>query len=279
MRRQLSPVGQRAIDEIANRHGFSVDATLAMLDAVGNGNGRMAQFNHPEFAGSGQWMSGGMTMVSDLSDQRLKSRVDGLCSDLSQLLAREPGLLQGGSFQSQRQRARQQDEAGRSDAGPSTGIFESTAPGQSDRWWPAGLHSPSTSGAQNDMRYAWFADQRRLAIESGGKVTVYDTQDHRISGAAQQQSASGSLKLTSQHGTIDLESLPVVSPLPQDTAPPSPDAGSPPRQQQEQPRKPPPDPPAHDVYQAIEKLADLNARGVLDDAEFAAKKKELLARI
>jgi len=33
-----------------------------MLFAVLAGNGSMAQFDHAEFAGSGQWMQGGMIM-------------------------------------------------------------------------------------------------------------------------------------------------------------------------------------------------------------------------
>ena len=37
--------------------------------------------------------------------------------------------------------------------------------------------------------------------------------------------------------------------------------------------------PAHDVITAIERLAELHARGILSDAEFAAKKAELLGRI
>ena len=31
-----------------------------------------------------------------------------------------------------------------------------------EKWWPADLGDPSTSGAQNDMRYAFFPDERRL---------------------------------------------------------------------------------------------------------------------
>ena len=76
--RQLSPAGQQIISDIAQRHGFSVDATMSMLDSVINGNGSMAQFNHHEFAGSGQWMRGGMIMVSDMFNNYLKGRVDGL---------------------------------------------------------------------------------------------------------------------------------------------------------------------------------------------------------
>jgi hypothetical protein len=54
----LSPAGQQIIDGIAMRYGYSTDAVLSMLQSVINGNGNMAQFNHPEFSGSGQWMRG-----------------------------------------------------------------------------------------------------------------------------------------------------------------------------------------------------------------------------
>jgi hypothetical protein len=38
----------------------------------------MAQFSHPEFGGSGQWMRGGMSMIGDMFNSGLKSRVDSL---------------------------------------------------------------------------------------------------------------------------------------------------------------------------------------------------------
>ena len=79
-------------------------------------------------------------------------------------------------------------------------------------WWPEGLSNPGSSGAQNGMRYAFFPDQRRLAIEQDGKVTQYDTGEHRISGVSQQQSgAGGTPKFTSQQGDVDLKSLKPVS--------------------------------------------------------------------
>jgi hypothetical protein len=45
--------------------------------------------------------SGGMTMVGDMFNYGLKSKVDGLCSELSQLLAQQPFLPFPPSFQSQ----------------------------------------------------------------------------------------------------------------------------------------------------------------------------------
>jgi hypothetical protein len=37
-----------------------------LLFAVSAGGGTLAQFDHAELGGSGQWMSGGMTMVGDM---------------------------------------------------------------------------------------------------------------------------------------------------------------------------------------------------------------------
>src|ERR1700722_20023497 len=106
--RQLSPTGEQAVNDLASRHGFSFEAVTSMLDAVANGNGGMAQFSHPEFGGSGQWMRGGMTMIGDMFNNSLKGRVDALCFELSGLIASQPGLIRTGSFQSQFQGGQQQ---------------------------------------------------------------------------------------------------------------------------------------------------------------------------
>ncbi|MEO5796564.1 MAG: SHOCT domain-containing protein, partial [Rhodoferax sp.] len=101
--RQLSPAGQQAVNDIAQRQGFSTNAVESMLESVINGNGSMAQFSHPEFGGGGQWMSGGMTMIGDMFNGYLKSRVDNLCSELARLISNQPDLMRSGSFQSQSQ--------------------------------------------------------------------------------------------------------------------------------------------------------------------------------
>ena len=92
--KQLSPGGQQALADIASRHGFSTQAVLSMLESVVNGNGTMAQFSHPEFSGSGQWMSGGMTMVSDMFNNQLKNRVNSLCTDLARLVSNQSAWLE-----------------------------------------------------------------------------------------------------------------------------------------------------------------------------------------
>ena len=57
------------------------------------------------------------------------------------------------------------------------------------------------------MRYAYFPDRHRLVVDRDGRVAVYDTSHHRLSGVSQQQSRHQSLVFTSQHGTIGLESF------------------------------------------------------------------------
>lgn len=292
--RPLSPAGQQAIQDLAQRHGFSPDAVRCMLEAVLHGHGSMAQFNHPEFGGSGQWMSGGMTMLSDLFNYSLKSRVDGLCGDLSNLVASQPDLMYGGSFQSQSQgdgqgqqpggysTSQQQSDGGQpqqTGAGPvgPVSLFVPPAPGPSGDWWGADLRWPTSTGAQNGVRYAYFAQARRLAIEVNGRVTIYDTLDHQIGGFSQQQGAGGSLTFSSQYGTVDVTRLPVLSvdgaPLP---APPA----EPPAPLGPSDRNPvPPGSGEGDVFTLIERLADLHAKGILSAEEFAAKKTELLSRL
>ena len=290
--RQLSPAGQQAVNDIAQRHGFSPDAVASMLGSVIDGNGSMAQFNHPEFAGSGQWMRGGMIMLSDMFNNYLKGRVDSLCTELSNLVANQPDLIRTGSFQSQSQGSQYQgspnqnsqyqtSQGGGAPAGfGAASLFVPPPPGQGANWWPAELGFASSTGAQNDVRYAYFADSRRLAIATGGHVTVYDTLDHNIGGFSQQQSYGGSLSFTSQYGLIDVGSLPVISidgqaPM----APPAPVFTPPPAPVFESPAPMAPSAAEGDIFAAIEKLAALHAKGILTDQEFGAKKAELLSRL
>ena len=181
---QLTPEGQQVVSDLSARYGFSPDAVTHMLFAVLNGNGSMAQFNHPEFGGSGQWMQGGMLMLSDMFNHALKGRVDALCNEISGLLASQPGLLRSGSFQSQSQSGSGQQSQ---HAGGGMGQSSLFVPDPSANWWPSEFGSPDATGSQNNVQYAYFGAARRLAVKTGGQVWVYDTLDHRIGGFSQQQ--------------------------------------------------------------------------------------------
>src|SRR5271165_6965937 len=98
----LTPEGLRMVAGAAERHGVSLDAALALLGALAEGNGRQAQFNHPDFGGMGQWSQGGMIMVGDMFNHGLKARVDALCNELAGLLRSQPHA-EGGQIQSQSQ--------------------------------------------------------------------------------------------------------------------------------------------------------------------------------
>ena len=91
--RQLTPKGDQAIRDLAQRYSVSVDAVRTLLFAVSAGGGTLAQFDHPELGGSGQWMSGGMTMVGDMFNYGLKAKVSGLCADIASLLYSEQLLV------------------------------------------------------------------------------------------------------------------------------------------------------------------------------------------
>lgn len=273
--RQLSPEGQAAVSAIAHRTGFSTDAVTSMLFSVIAGNGSMAQFNHPEFGGSGQWMRGGMIMVSDMFNNALKAQVDNLCNELTQLVASQPGLTMTGSFQSQSQGG-MGSAMGMGMGGNQSSLF---IPDTSANWWPSDLGMPASVGAQNSVRYAYFPGARRLVIDLNGHVTTYDTLDHQIGGFGQQQSGSGSFSFTSQYGLVDVASLPVVSGAPM--AQPAPMAPPPFTPAPPAPQGAPSAPflGQSDIMSAIEKLADLHAKGILTEAEFNTKKTELLSRL
>ena len=306
--RQLSPAGQQIIQDIAQRHGFGTDAVMSMLESVINGNGSMAQFSHPEFSGSGQWMRGGMIMVSDMFNNYLKGRIDALCNELATLIANQPDLVRSGSFQSQSQggynnSGQQQSNHGggvfsqpfsqqSSNSFGAASLFVPPAPGTSGDWWPSDLRFPNSTGAQNGVRYAYFAQARRLAIELNGRVTVYDTLDHNIGGFSQQQSYGGTISFNSQYGLIDVASLPVISvDGVAQQAPPAPNVSvsyEPQASNMSTAQAPSlinesvmaqPGNQGGDVFATIERLAELRAKGVLSDDEFNNKKAELLSRL
>lgn len=178
---------EQKILELAQEHQITVDAVMTLLQALMRGNGQLAQFNHPELGGAGQWMPG-MTMVGDMFNSQLKAKVDTLCTQLASLLANEPLMRAGNPPTWQKQ--------------PS--IINSS------HWWPVPLGTPHSAGEQNYIRYAYFADKRRLAVEIKGRVTIYDTLEHRISGISQQQGSTNSLLFTSQYGVVDIANLPRV---------------------------------------------------------------------
>ena len=275
MKATVPPEAENAIADIAQRHGLSREAVLAMLFALHVGGGTMAQFSIPELGGSGQWMQGGMTMVGgNMFDNALKARVDALCSELAQLLT-------------------------------TTSVFPPST-FTSANWWPANLGVPSAAGGQNNVRYAIFPSTRRLVIQINGVTKVFDTGQHHIGGVQQQQQGGGygSVSFTSQFGTFDVSSLaelgtqrvaetPAAAPAPKHQSQYQSDRPAAQHQSQYQsgpapqfaPQTQAPEPvsgasgDAEAIVAAIESLAGLHQRGILSDEEFAAKKAELLGRL
>ena len=237
-------------------------------------------------------MSGGMTMVGDMFNNNAKMLVDNICSALSESARTMPYPQSntqnnfGGSFQSQ----------------SSGGVTQNSW--QSSSNWPAELGSPSTSGAQNSMRYAYFPQTNRLAVDRSGSVTIYDTLNHQIGGVSQQQGGDQSLTFSSQFGTIAVSDLPVVTQDSQNksnNAPPQNNFAQAPIKASAEEQFVAPEStdqsfqPADNNFQSnnsnnnnnqvadpfamLQKVKDLFDAGVLNEEEYTTKKAEILKRI
>jgi hypothetical protein len=259
MSSKLTPEGEKVVSALAARYAMGVDAVKLMLDAVARGGGTMAQFNLPEFGGSGQWMRGGMIMVGDMFNNSMKATVDNLCNELSGLLASQATLFAP---------LPQAPTPGDAEAVKSW----SSSPGA---WWPLELGYPAATGAQNNERYAYFPKIRRLAVEYGGRVEVYDTTGYEIRGfAQQQQNSSGGIAFMTQRGVVRPDSFPRVH-----FDKPAIEKKAPAAARTEAPTAQTAGGEAATILGLIEQLAQLKEKGVLTEAEFAAKKAELLKRL
>ncbi|MBV8782337.1 MAG: SHOCT domain-containing protein [Phycisphaerae bacterium] len=173
-----------SLSEIAAKHHFSESAASAALTALRHGRG-MAQFNHSELGGSGQWMNG-MIMIGSMSDHALKARVASLFADLLQLAQQAETI-----------------STPMKPMPPVIGMQFSV---------PAAWGQPASSGGQNEMRYAYYPIAHRLVVERDGKRTIYDTANIDITGISQQQSSmhAGRPVFNTDHGPIDLYLLKIV---------------------------------------------------------------------
>jgi hypothetical protein len=260
----LTKEGQQAISEIAQKYSLEQSTVETLANALVRGNGTMAQFNIPELGGAGQWMRGGMTMVGDMFNHGLKVKVEQVAAELSDLISTKIIFVA--------------DDQERPISGEE----------KPDKSWPTIFGSPTSSGSQNNFKYAYFGPARRLVIEEDGKRYIYDTKHHQISGVSQQQGNGRSYQFTSNDGTVNLNDLSLIS--------------EPGAQQQETPELPydvvhsdtvhddvrhayssgvevPTRTPQDIIIETIEKLNVLLEKGHISEEDFKTKKQELLARL
>lgn len=238
----LTKEGRQYVDDIAAKYNLKPQTIENLLHALIVGRGTMAQFNIPELGGAGQWMKGGMTMVGDMFNSTLRSTVDKLSTELAELVS-------------------------------SKIMFEEKDDNPS---WPTVFGTPTASGSQNNLQYAYFGPVHRLVVEENGKRTIYDTKHHQITGISQQQGAESTYRFTSQEGVVDLATLQVVSDPGKPTQP-TPEiaydvTGTADLRSSDQS-------PEDIIIATIGKLNVLFEKGQISEEEFKAKKKELLERL
>lgn len=173
------PLSRPEVERLAEKHRISPAAIEAVATAIAHAGGRSAQFTHPDLGGMGQWMAGGMLMIGDMFNHELKARVDRICHDVADAIAKAPPAAREAAAYASK----------------------------SASWWPAEFGTPSSVGAQNAMRYAFFPAARRLVIEQGGVAAIYDTGDYYISGVSQQQSGSQTLAFSGPGGPVPIDKL------------------------------------------------------------------------
>ena len=201
------------LTQIAQRHGVSAGAVAEVHAALASSGGSLAQFHHPELGGRGQWMPG-MVQVGTMFDDALKARVAAICTEVAAKI-QNATETRSSAIHARSTQVEMQGEpmepmkpmTGMKPMAPMSPMKPMDAP---EAWWPDGYGSPAAAGGQNDVRYAWFADKRRLLVDVAGYVATYDTADHKISGIAQSQGDGSHIVFSSQHGPIALESLRAV---------------------------------------------------------------------
>ena len=255
---QLTSEGHQEVIGLAQRYGVSTEAVLTLLQALRQGHGTMAQFDHPDLGGRGQWMPGGMIMVGDMFNHALKAKVDSLCTALTTLLATSPFVP----------------------AAPAVSVSVDVAASTAgpDAWWPPELGMPAASGAQHALRYAYFPAQQRLALAVHEHYWIYDTLDHQVRGVAQQQGRGSTVTFTSQHGVMEVTALPLLA-SGRMRNPGAGSAASPPPAAASLSESDVAAAQAADVFATLERLAALRHKGILSEDEFTAKKAELLRRL
>ena len=224
----------------------------------------------------GQWSQGGMIMVGDMFNHGLKAQVDGLCSELANALRGQSLLVAPVSSQSQKSGRVQPVRAG----------------------WLVVLVAGGTRPAELDRR----AERRALCVLSGYASACDRARRpahglrHRRPPDRRRLPAAGVRRLSHLHepvragargrpadrSTAESNALDAPGAVVAPVAPPEPLAGV------SRPMAPPEPSPApaapvtssaDDLFDKIERLAALRAKGILTEEEFAAKKAELLARL
>jgi hypothetical protein len=175
----------KLVQEVSQRNRLSEEAVGILLKALESSGYSMAQFNHPDLGGMGQW-SGGMTMIGDFSNSELKGRVERACSELVEGMKGEEGIK----------------ERSKLEEGSTSNDSVGSSKSNNKNWWPEDFGAISSSGSQNGCDYAYSSATHRLALRNDSKVTIYDTGKHEIYGVAQQQGRSSSLEFQSQLGTV-----------------------------------------------------------------------------
>jgi hypothetical protein len=78
-------------------------------------------------------------------------------------------------------------------------------------WWPPNLRRPSKSGAHGTLKFAFFADKRRLLVESGELLLLFDCGEHQIREVEERFGQESGIVFTSQNGLHPIGDLRLIN--------------------------------------------------------------------
>lgn len=151
------------------------------------------EFEIAELGGKGSWSPGHVTGAPG-ADHSLRMRIDGLCSELA-------AMIRG--IDSSATQALSADPH----AAP-VGSRLDLAAGES--WWPASFGTPQASGEQAGVRFAFFPAHKRLLVQKGAHIEVFETGELAIKGVADEQVRPSSVTFDSDRGAVGLDELKCV---------------------------------------------------------------------
>jgi hypothetical protein len=78
-------------------------------------------------------------------------------------------------------------------------------------WPPTSLRRPTISGAHGTLKFAFFADKRRLLIESEGSLQIFDCGAHQIREVDEIVGERPTLEFISQNGRHPICELKLIN--------------------------------------------------------------------
>jgi hypothetical protein len=160
------------IDTIAIKFGLSAETIRQLTYELEKTRGRSARFDIKELGGKGRWELNQTASVGNGFNAALNTVVTDLCTEISERIREGTQVEEDATLPSTRKKAQPELD----DTIGLTTI--SLKPGA---WWSEHYgNDPEKTGSVSGMRFAYFAQHRRLILRQGLRNRIFDTEDYNV---------------------------------------------------------------------------------------------------